>query len=124
VEAEAEHLGGETAGLQSPFVQFLMTRNAWLFLERHSPTNRATWLTFLDASLERAIKFLGLGTPEVSEAILAGVSAARRRRYGAPPLSLRPAPLERLLLAAPWKSRAMVGWLSGMAENWTNSRPD
>src|SRR5262245_44868262 len=96
--AEVLHFANATSGLESPFVQFLLTRNAWLFLERNGRvgSTRVKWLRFLSRFVRRAADFELFGKKRLAQAVLGGISAARKRRYAAPDAFLGPRGVERL----------------------------
>jgi GT2 family glycosyltransferase len=104
-EAIVVHIGSASAGQNSPFANFLYTRNAWLFLERnaHMGSARVRWLRFVSNTTRRAATVEMWGQPAVARAMLAGLSAARRRRYGRPASTIEPAIFERLTFKRPWR---------------------
>ena len=118
-EASALHLGSASSGgWNSPLACFLMARNGWLFLKRNTETasRLSQWFRYAAAMLERADEYEGQGlSAEVVSAILAGVSAARRGRFGPPPRELTPAAFERALYWRRWRAmrlmRAVARWL-------------
>jgi GT2 family glycosyltransferase len=103
--AVAIHLGNASLGAASPIIQFLSTRNAWLFLERNIRTRsrRACWLRFVASSMRRAGVHELRSRPDASNAVLAGISAARLRRFGPPPRVLDAASLERWTFHVRWR---------------------
>jgi GT2 family glycosyltransferase len=119
--AEAVHVGGATSGgATSPVAQFLCARNGWLVLERNrsSVSPRARWLRFAANAMRRAALFEHHGRPDLSNAVLAGISAARRRQFGPPPAAPQPALLESVLSKRPWRSiqvmNQLAHWLDGL----------
>jgi GT2 family glycosyltransferase len=101
--ATVVHAGGASGGgLDSPFVWFLVTRNQWLYLARHGRgrASATRWLRYVVSILRgtTSAEWNGMRmTAALVNAMLAGVSAARRNQFGPPPYEVRPAPLERLL---------------------------
>ena len=106
--ANVTHLGSaSTGGYDSPLASFLMTRNAWLFLQRNTlPRNRrAHWLRYMAAMLARAAEYEQRGMAStVVTAVVSGVSAARKNRFGPPPGRPEPSHLERILFSHPYRA--------------------
>jgi hypothetical protein len=118
-DARAMHVGSGSSGKYSPFVEFLMARNRWLFLKRNATggSTLARWLRVVGHGCRRAAWFEQLGRPpEVSAAILAGLSAARQQRFGKPTSLGPPARLERLCYLHPWRFSSTVESLAGLLE--------
>jgi GT2 family glycosyltransferase len=116
--AIAVHLGSASAGQNSQFANFLYTRNAWLFLERNARVGsaRVRWLRFVSNTTRRAAHAEMWGQPVVAHAMLAGLSAARRRRYGRPESEIEPAALERLTFKRPWRWSQILAGIADLLE--------
>jgi GT2 family glycosyltransferase len=118
-EAVVTHVGTASGGgFDSPFVWFLMTRNQWLYLARHTDhhSHTAHWLEFVSTVLEwtSVDEWNGMKiTRPIVIAMLAGLSAARRGRFGAPPANMSPAALERFLN---WQTRYSIRLLRAAAK--------
>jgi GT2 family glycosyltransferase len=117
-DAVATHTRGATSGGdRSPFVEFLLTRNTWLFLERHATAGRrfARWLRYAASAIERAKTYEREGDTASARATLAGVTAARRGEYGAPPREFGAGTMERYSFKAAARSvrtmRSVADWL-------------
>ena len=122
------HLGSASAGFESPFVTYLMTRNVALFLRRQRRSSwrrsswRRTWLRHAALQLVHAATLDKEGAHALSRAILAGLWDGLRGRFG-PPGRLEPSErIATLVLKHYWGlARAMWGlaqWLSG--HGWRN----
>jgi GT2 family glycosyltransferase len=117
-EAVVTHVGTASGGgFDSPFVWFLMTRNQWLYLARHTDhhSHTAHWLEFVSTVLEwtSVDEWNGMKmTRPIVIAMLAGLSAARRGRFGAPPANMSPAAVERFLN---WQTRYSIRLLRAAA---------
>jgi hypothetical protein len=110
-DAVVTHLGNASTGKGSPFVEFLQTRNAWLFLKRnaHGGSSWARWCRFAARAYHRAAMMRELGeNPDVQAAVLAGMSAARSSRFGPPVNISQPALLERWCSRHPWRFAALL----------------
>jgi GT2 family glycosyltransferase len=110
-EADMVHTGGATSGgSTSQTAQFLYTRNTWLMLRRNAPhgSGTARWLRFAAHSAQRAAAFAGRGAIELAHAVTAGISAARREEFGAPPARLVASLYERSLVRYPWRSAQLL----------------
>jgi GT2 family glycosyltransferase len=117
-DAAATHIGNGSSGTNSPFVEFLRTRNAWLFLKRNARvgSNRIRWLRFVARSTERAAFYDLKGQPALATAVLAGLSAARQQRFGPPAAARSPALLERLAFWRPWRVSHVLGRVADWLE--------
>lgn len=109
--AVATHVGGGTSVHFSPFVEYLQARNRWLFLSKNAPTGSrlARWLR-VSADLQKRAALLGqLGKPAaVSDAILAGLSAAARGDFGKPQQLAQARLFERLCASHPWRASELM----------------
>lgn len=113
--ATALHLGSSSSGgRDTPFCQFMQTRNQWLFLSRHAAprSTKAMWLRFVSGAIARSGLFEARGLPSVATAVAAGVSGARAGQYFEPPPRFVPRALERALSAAPWRVSRVLSWLA------------
>jgi GT2 family glycosyltransferase len=103
--ATCTHLGSaSTGGEHSPFSNYLMTRNAWLFLRKHLPRKqqKASLLGLVTSRLEQAALFHAMGRPATAAAMVAGLTAIFRGETGRPCLASTPSFFDRLVLSHPW----------------------
>ena len=118
-EAECVHYEGATSGgARSVFAEYLTARNPYLLAYKHLPPRRAA-AAATRLSLEIADRAVELRPfyPAVGGAMLAGVLAGLRRRFGPPPptAALDAPRLRRALYWKPWRTTPLVRWVGARA---------
>ena len=122
-KAICSHLGGATSGGgMSPFVAYMMSRNAWMFLKKALPRQRypLAFCRLAAESLRQAAAFLGHGNHSAATAQVAGLLAALRGEVGPPKALMANSFLERFLVNHSW---GVSVWLSRLSRLFPRQAP-
>jgi GT2 family glycosyltransferase len=123
-DAKCVHLGSvSTGGLSSPFAEYMIARNAWLYVRKHAGRRgwdrRAALMRLLADQLERAGGLAQRGRPAAGRAVLAGAAAGAAGRAGRPGRMRAGSAAGRALIAYPGVAirvlRRAAGWLAPAA---------
>ena len=105
-EARCLHLGSaSTGGNGSPFSEYLMTRNAWLFLRKHVTARRraAVFVEYVSAKLRKVARAYAGGEVKRVQGMLEGLAAAVDVETGIPKLLGQFPALTRFVAQHPWR---------------------
>lgn len=118
-EAVCRHVGNASSGgRESHYCLYMDIRNSWLFLRKYTPLCDlpGAFLRLLGNNLERAAFFNLQGDAAAAAVVVGALAAIFRGECGQPARLRTVRPLERLLLAHPWRVSQLARTVAGRLE--------